>query len=124
MLIVNFQKIKEIKKKNNKKLIDNIIAKASPQRFEVQKIEKLNLLQVKKLKIEIKNFEKDLISSSLERYEKRFNKFNEQKEEDFENVLAKLMRKIGSHRKKPLSHKNQIDFEITLNKLTNLRKSI
>ena len=124
MLIVNFQKIKEMKKLDKNKIIDSI-TKSSHQKNEKQKNnEKISSLEIKEFKYQISNVENQLLTPFTESDDKQLNKFKLfNKREDIENVLTKIIRKIGNQKKKPLSPKRQLDIEISLNKINNIRES-
>lgn len=112
-----------MKKLNKNKLIDSIHKQNLIK--ENKNFDKANTVEVQKLKFELNNIEKEVMSSAVEVHEKRLNKFKllEKKEEEIENVLTKLMKKIGNHRKKPLSPKKQLEIEISLNKINKIRES-
>ena len=124
MLIVNFQKIKEMKKIDKNKISDVIAKPSHPKIEQIKHNDKLNSLEVNELKFELTNVENQLLTPSTEIFDKKLNKFEIlKKREDIEHELSKIIKKIGNQRKKPLSPKRQLEIELSLNRINIIRES-
>ena len=75
MLIVNFQKIKEMKKIDKNKISDVIAKPSHPKIEQIKHNDKLNSLEVNELKFELTNVENQLLTPSTEIFDKKLNKF-------------------------------------------------
>ena len=99
MLIVWFQKIKEIKKIDKNKLIDNSIKPSQKNLIN----ERSTSNDFKEFKFNINNNENQILSSKY-LIENKFNRFKMiNTKEDIENVLSNIISKIGNQQKNEMS---------------------
>ena len=120
MLIVWFQKIKEIKKIDKNKLIDNSIKPSQKNLIN----ERSTSNNIKEFKFNINNNNENRLLSSKYQNENKFNKFKMlNTREDIENVLSKIIIKIGNQQKNEMSPVRELEIDSSLNKINNLRES-
>ena len=113
-----------MKKIDKNKLIDNSI-KQSQKKIHYQKInERSTSNNIKEFKFNINNNNENRLLSSKYQNENKFNKFKMlNTREDIENVLSKIIIKIGNQQKNEMSPVRELEIDSSLNKINNLRES-
>jgi len=125
MLIVNYQKVKELKKINRNKIIESLTKNNVHKSEQAKNSEKSTVLNNQKIKLDLNLLDKDIYIPIIEKLDKQIinHKNLERNEDDVDNVLTKLMKKIGSNRKKQFSPKGQIEIEFSMNKINKIKES-